>query len=57
MTSTSKISWNTVLLQKTSISFKLDTGAEVMAIIEGIFKLLNDIVLIKPNKSLHSPAK
>ena len=48
MTSTSQNSWNTkVLLEKTSVNFKLDTGAEVMAITEETFKLLGGITLIQ----------
>ena len=58
MTSTSQNSWNTkVLLEKTSVNFKLDTGAEVTAITEETFKLLGGITLIKPSKSLHGPAR
>ena len=58
MTSANHNSWNTeVLLEKTSVNFKLDTGAEVTAITEKTFKLLNGIKLCRPAKTLHGPAK
>ena len=58
MTSASQNSWNTnVLLEKTSVNFKLDTGAEVTAITEETFKQLNGITMNKPSKSLHGPAR
>ena len=58
MTSESQTSWNTkLLLDKTGVNFKLDTGAEVTAVTEETFKLLRGIKLSKPSKSLHDPAK
>jgi len=58
MTSASQNSWNTkVLLEKTNVDFKLDTGAEVTAITEETFKSLSGIRLHKPFKTLHGPAK
>ena len=55
MTSVDQNSWNVeVLLEKTKVKFKLDTGAEVTAITEETFKQLNDS---KPSKRLHGPAK
>ena len=58
MTATNQTSWNTnVLLQRTSVNFKLHTGAEVTAITEETFKRLNGITISKPYKSLHDPAR
>ena len=58
MTSASESSWNIkLLLEKTSVNFKLDTGAEVTAITEKTSKLLNGIRLSKPSKTLHGPAR
>ena len=58
MTSESQTSWNTkLLLDKTTVNFKLDTGAEVTAVTEETFKLLRGIKLSKSSKSLHGPAR
>ena len=51
-------SWtSTVMIEKTEAKFKLDTGTEATAITEDTYKLLPNIVLQKPKKTLQGPAK
>ena len=51
-------SWtSTVLIEETDAKFKLDTGAEAIAITEDTYKLLPNIVRQKPKKTLQGPAK
>ena len=46
-----------MLLGKKSVSFKLDTGAEVTAISEETFRELGHVKLELPNKVLYGPAR
>jgi len=49
-------SWTVKLqLQGTETQFKMDTGAEVMAISEQTFNNLRGVTLTKPSKILHGP--
>ena len=60
MMSESQTSWSTeLLLEKTGVNFKLDTGAEVTAVTEETFNLLRGIKLSKPypNLSMAQPEK
>ena len=58
MMSESQTSWSTeLLLEKTGVNFKLDTGAEVTVVTEETSNLLRGIKLSKPSKSLHGPAR
>ena len=51
-------SWRSnILIGNTEANFKLDTGAEATAITEDTYKLLTNVVLQKPRKTLHGPAK
>ena len=55
---TQKSSWSiTLQLGRKDVSFKLDTGAEVTAISDSLYKLLGRIKLQKPSKILHGPAR
>ena len=58
MMSESQTFWSTeLLLEKTGVNFKWDTGAEVTAVTEETFNLLRGIKLSKPSKWLHGPAR
>ena len=48
--------WTTqVLLQDQMVTFKLDTGAEVIAVSEATFKSLTEVVLKQPDRKLFCP--
>jgi len=58
VTNSQESAWSaTVLVGKTEVQFKLDTGAAVTAITEETYKSLKSVTLKKPSKLLYGPAR
>ena len=58
VTNSQEPAWSaTVLLGKTKVQFKLDTGAAVMAITDDTYKSLKSVTPKKHSKLLYGPAR